>query len=203
MAEPQKTRPQIQRVSLASQASELRLAAASMITYATALDVTTTTGNAVSDGRIAADLTKGMCGAIDVPAGSMLVVYPFGTDAENKTGEIIVWRWMYIHDHVSNNSGTVQRHRFPLVKATFTLGANTGVASGLVLNTHFFADTIVIDNNRAIPSYRAQVYGPTTADNAPVGLAVDIAAAGVVEIQLSCDGSAASVNALYEIISGS
>lgn len=122
-----------------------------------------------------------------MPAQLSLIFY--GTDADNETFKSRVIGWKLV--------GTLY---IPILLAevTCTLSATTGVAAATILNTEFFADTIVL--TAGTPAGSSVVFSPT--GELVAHLLVDLEGFSIVEITFDMNSSAASANALYALQGG-
>lgn len=103
-------------------------------------------------------------GVIEIGAGeggvpNTVLVKFFGTGADNTTGACRVYGYREV---VRNVAGTVTRSHTPILLwgGTFTLSARVGVASGVVVDTERYADTIVNTANEAIDNVSSQTLSP-------------------------------------------
>lgn len=116
---------------------------------------------------------------VDTPAGSAVESVFVGTNAANEVMNFRVWRWHRL------KLGTVEQWiPFCACVGTFTLSAKTGVASGNITNSHFYADTITISNDRGLSPLGTRVNGPASADDGIVSLVIDGLGADKIEFEI-------------------
>ena len=114
----------------------------------------------------------------------------FGTDADNETGGCRVYGLKKVRDVAG---GLTSYTHILLADVTFTLSARTGVASGVVGASEFYADTIA--RVTGVENVSDQILSPT--GDVPAHLLVDAKGCRWLKVELITGGSAASVNALH------
>jgi hypothetical protein len=115
----------------------------------------------------------------DIPAGSAVEAIFVGTNADNEIMNFRVWRWYRL------KIGDVEQWiPFCACVGTYTLCSKTGVASGNITDSHFYADTITISNDRGLTPLGTRVNGPITPDNGIVSLFIDGMGANKIEFEI-------------------
>ena len=116
------------------------------------LNSSTATAFPNSGGGPIATATKPATVDLDDPTTGNLLVIPcagqytdlmfFGTDAANEAGAVRLVLWRSVFDAPGGSSAQLWLPHH-LSDLTVTLGAKTGAAATAILNTGFFADTLV------------------------------------------------------------
>lgn len=133
----------------------------------------------------------------DIPSGSAVEAIFVGTNADNEVMNFRVWRWYRL------KIGNVEQWiPFCACVGTYTLCSKTGVASGNITNSHFYADTISISSDRGLTPLGTRVNGPATPDNGVVSLFIDGMGANKLEFEL-WTSTADSGNVIYRGVSSS
>lgn len=130
-------------------------------------------------------------------AGSASEFIFAGTSADNQTFSFRVWRWYRM-----KSGSTIQWIPFCACVGTGILCPKTGVASGNLTNSHFYADTISISNDRGLTPLGCRVNGPATPDEGAVSLVIDSLCCTKLEVELWV-GTAASMNTIHREIASS
>lgn len=133
-------------------------------------------------------------GYIDLKSGrnavpNTVLLKFYGTDADNETGSVRVYGVRQITDP---DSAVQQWTPVLLFEGAFTLSALTGIATGPVLNTQFYADTIT--RTTGVENVADQIVSPTSDE--PAHLLLDTKGHRWLYVELIV-GTAASVNALW------
>lgn len=187
----------VSRVATITPNVQFRVLSATNVTNSSALatlsavaDTITEPQNSLAAGRL-----------LFTPSGGSLALFKFfGTDAANETAVGRIWAW---HQVYANDSETVQWTKQLICAFTLTLGAKTGVASGIVNASQFYVDTIAITDDGGLEPNGSRVMERSAADDSPVILVCDLVGAVLGEVELSINsGTAASVNAMVGFLSG-
>lgn len=113
-----------------------------------------------------------------VPQGVALRFY--GTDAADETGTavVVVWR------QDANQVWKAQK----IADIAITLGAKQGISAGVVTDSHYYADTLVISKDTG------KNYTISPADDTTAMVGVDFQSGEKIQVLLSTDSSAAGLN---------
>jgi hypothetical protein len=119
-----------------------------------------------------------------------VLIKPYGVGANDATGAMRV----YGVKEVKKTGATSSYTHVLLGEWTFVLSSTlTGVASGVVVATEYYADTIT--KVTGLENVSEQVLSPTADE--PAHLLLDCKGHALLLIELSTAGSATSVNALF------
>ena len=135
---------------------------------------------------------------VPVGPGSLVGAKFYGTDTDNDTFSVRVWGWRSI----GGSSTVVQWTPSAICDLAVTLGAKTGIASGLVLNTDLYADGITISPDGGLLPNQTRTFGEGVA-NSPLEVWIDPLGCEFVEFECTnSGGSAVSFNGLFTACNG-
>lgn len=168
------------------------------------VEATTTTGDAFTSlatlsGFVQTDSAKSPQfedGVYVVPRGegSLLQLQFYGEGSDNQTFSFRIEEWNTYKQKgtVSQATGVIQwEPTGQYTSGVATLCASTGVAGGVVTNSHRWVDTIT-GITRGIPGSGAAIAGPSVADDGKISLFIDGTAAQLMIVRLTLSGGTAS-----------
>lgn len=152
---------------------------------------------------LATDLSVGRW-TIDRGEGTLMAFRFFGVGSDGHTGSAYIIGWDYLGSDATGYRNMVQLSPVYLCAADFTLGAKTGIASGIITASHLYADTISVTRQGSLPPNQVRVIGLAAGgDNGICDLVVDILECRHISVILNKGASATSVGFAYRMLSGS
>jgi len=131
------------------------------------------------------------------PKGSLAEIMLIGTDAANQTFSYRVWRWSQVVNLY--DAGITQWHPNLVETGVVTLGAQTGVAGGVVVATQLYPDAMTKTATRSdVGNATNAVFdGPSTPDDNSCSLRIDPKGDALIEVEVTRNGgTAASIGLL-------
>jgi hypothetical protein len=125
---------------------------------------------------------------IERPTGSLVQFRFWGTDAANETAKYRIWRWSQLVE--KNDRGLTQYHAELVAAGIITLGAQVGIAGGILTASHFYADQITDTSGRSAAGNvtNAIICVSSTPDDNSANIRVDPEGDMVLEVQMSMQG---------------
>ncbi len=135
-----------------------------------------------------------LAGGGKIPNG--ILINPFGIGNDDTTFSLRVLKWDLTFGDIGTGIFPPVWTPTPLVEVACTLSTATGVATGYVLNTERYADTITLTGTTGNQGINVDINSP--ANNTKASLYVDLKGAFGFEIIFTTGGSATSCNALWK-----
>lgn len=129
-----------------------------------------------------------------IPNG--IILHPFGVGNDDTTFSLRVMGWKPTLVDVAGVYFQKCWVPVELIEVACTCSTATGAATGYVLNTERFADTIALTGSTANAGVNCDIVSP--ANNTIGSLYVDLKGATMFEVIFTTGGSATSANALWQ-----
>ena len=129
-------------------------------------------------------------------SGNQIHLIPYGTDANNETIDLAVYAW----EHQPGTTGTADDLYLPTFLGEWTGTMSnmvSGVASGVVIATEYFCDTIV---EKEVPYSLTEIVSGGTADENVSRIIVDTVEFRWIDVRGDRNGSSASWNFLWRVM---